>query len=458
MPVVTDGRRGTGVEAYGSNYPFVTPSDDVRGLLADFYLSHAVRAAVPPLRVSWLHGFCRAQSSCASDGLAPSDSPDPVHEADLVVKDADGAVVFDSTEAGYFQARNWGARFRLYEWRTATAVCRALAHAGANDAEDVVVFATEITPENGVLDERAYDLVPDRVTSVEVNGEVFTGHVEFVQGYNLVLDRSAPLGKSRRARARVNLVADPGGGEGRFPSCVEPEQVVRRINGVGPTARGDFTLSALGCYWLERPVTAQAAVATVAPASLRLNNNCGPCCECADYENTYHGVRRLYDRFKALGRRGEEVRGLFKENIDRWLTERACRRASPTRVTGAVGPGGYLGVAASFCNTDDDCKYRVDLVLTFVHNNGKEGALVPCATVVSLTGGGTERKEPYGSWNEWGNFWEALNPGRAVRINTRLRFADVAEGDSVTVTATPYLDGTPQPAAETTLALSPCGG
>jgi hypothetical protein len=264
----------------------------VRGLLADFYLAHEVRDARLPLRLTWLHGFCRAQSSCGSDGAAPSDSSEPSHEADLVVKDSDGRVVFDSTRAAWFFARGWADRFRLYEWRTDAAVCRALVHAGTNDAEDVRVFPVELVPERAVLDERTAEVVPRRVTGFVVNGEQFGGEVEFVLGYNVTMD---PVGAvaAPRAGTRVVVTAEPGAGLGRYPSCDEPDTVIRRINGVGPDAAGNVALSAAGCYWAERPVLSQAATADLLPAALRLNNNCGPCCECTDYENTYRGVRHL---------------------------------------------------------------------------------------------------------------------------------------------------------------------
>lgn len=455
MPVVTDGGRGIGVEALGTNFPFVNPSDDVRGLLADFYLSHAVRTAVLPLRITWLYGFCNAQSSCQSEGSAPSDSPDPVHDADLIVKDSDGTVVFDSTEADTFRSKSWGDRFRLYEWETTEAVCRALVHVG--DPDGIRIFDMEIVPENGILDERVSEIVPERVDTITVNGQTLSGEVLLTAGYNIDLTETAPVGRSRRSRNRVLISAAPGNGVGRFPSCEEPEQVIRRINGVGPNPTGDFIMSASACYWLERPVSAQTTTATITPATLRLNNDCGPCCECTDYENTYHGVRRLYDKFKEIGRRAEVVRGMFRENITRWEEQRACRLANPTKVLLAPGPGGYLGVTANYCNNDQDCKFNVELVMTFSHNHGKTGSVVACSTIVSKPTGGTELKELAGTWPSFSNFWEFLSPGRSARILTRLNFPAAAAGDSVTVTVTPFLDGVAQTAVEISAAMYPCG-
>lgn len=457
MSIVTDGGRGVGVEASGTNFPFVAPSDDIKGLLADFYLSHSVRTIVLPLRITWLHGFCNAQSSCTSETSAPSDSPDPIHDADLVVKDSAGTVVFDSTVAAVFRSKSWGDRFRLYEWEADAAVCRALVHTGTENEEDARVFESEIIPENGVLDERTHEILPEQVTILRVSGEAFTDQVDWVRGYNVNFEEVVPTGRSRRSRHRIVMTAQPGGGEGRYPSCEEPTEDIRRINGIGVGPSGDFIMSAAGCYWVERPVTFQDATATVLPAAIRLNNNCGPCCECDDYEKTYQGVRRLYAQFKEIGRRGEVVRGNFRENIARWNAQRECRKNDPTRVTAAASSDGYFGVAVSYCNTDDVCKYELDLKLTFSHSQGKVGVMVPCMTTVNTYSGGVERKELYGSWNEWGNYWAALDKGRSLVMATRLRFTDVEPGDSVTVTATPYIAGVAQPSATTTVALYPCG-
>lgn len=454
MPVVTDGGRGVGVEAYGSNYPLVDPSPDVAGLLADFYLAHAVRAARPPLRLHWLHGFCNAQSSCGSASRS-SGGPDPAHEADVVVKDAAGLTVFDSTVAAGFRAGPWGDRFRLYEWTGAGAVCRALVHAGAGEAAAVRAYETDLYPAAAVLDERASELVPGRVTTLSANGQAMTGVVALAAGYNTTLTEAAPGGpaRTRRARARVVVAVAPGAGLGRYPGCQEPETVVRRVNGVGPDDRGDFGLAAAACYWLERPAVV-TGTAAVTPAALRLHNDCGPCCECRDYENTYQGVRRLHARFKAAGARADALRGAFRANADRWRAERACRKASPTRVSVAALGGGYLGVAASFCNADDDCKYEVDLKLAFTHSAGGAGDVVRWATTATRpTGGGAVPQEPYGAWPEWGYYWPAVGPGRAVRLTTRLLFPAGGPGGSVTVTATPYVAGVARTAAAATAAL-----
>jgi hypothetical protein len=469
MPVVANGGRGIGVEAQGTNFPFTDPSPDIEGLFADFYLSHQVREIKLPLRISWMRGMTQPPGSGTDPieldgiGLEVDDSllllgAEEAIQPDLIVLDANDLVVFDSTSATFRDVRTWSSRFYVLEWRTALAECRAVLHAGANDEEDVQSYPDEFEPENATLDERASDLLPKRVLSLTVNGVTFDQAVEIVQGYNLAISpTTAAAGKSRRARTRLVISAEPGSGSGRFPSCEETDTVIRQVNNVGPDAQGNLILSAADCYWLERPVTNDGSFATPVPATLQLNSNCGTCCECSDYENTYQGVRRLHATFKDIGSRASYVKGVFKDNIERWERERACRKQHPTKVNALANPGGYLDVAAGFTNVESLSKYDVELHLTFSHNGGQVGEMVPCMTVVSKATGGSERRELSGAWGDWWASWACLDPGRAVHIRTRLRFPSVADGDSVTVTATPYLSGVAQPSAEVTVAMFPCG-
>ncbi len=455
MPVVTDGGIGTGVEAYGSDFPFVNPSDDVKGLLADFYLSHAVSGAVLPLRLARAFGFCRAQSSCAAPPSSSSDGPHPTHDADVIVTDATGAVIFDSTEVGPFRSRAWGSRFRLFEWIGDAAVCRALVHTG--DPDGARVFPSDLAPENGVLDERASEIVPRRLTSVTVNGNTSAGVIELVAGYNREL-AVEPFRSGVRTGSRIVLGAEPGSGAGQFADCSEPDVLVRRVNGISPDQFGNLTLTAAGCHWLERPLTGFGATAVPSEAALRLHNDCAPCCDCADYENTYRGVRNVFNQFKAIGAGAEVTRGTFRANIDRWNAQRACRAANPTRLALMVSAGGHVGVSAAFCNADDDCKYDVDLELTVSHSGGQTASVVRGYSAATGSGGTVQQIEPYGSHPAFGHYWSALDPGRGVGLRTLFKLSGpVLPGHSVTVTATPRTGGAARPSASATAAMYPSG-
>ncbi len=465
MPVVTDGGIGLGVNPDGTKFPFVNPSDDVKGLFADFSLTHSVRAAVLPLRIVWLYGMCRAQEACTSGSSLSSGVPEPVHEADLLVADADGNIIFDSTTATVFRSRSWGSRFHVYAWQTDSAVCQAILHTGAHDAEDAKAFLHDFRPENGVLDERCSEITPRSVTRITVDSTDVTESFQLEAGYNITLEPGELSGSSRRARQSVVISAVPGSGQGRFPGCVEEDLLVKTINGVAPNAHGDFTITVGSkqptggtCYWLERPSTLESTsprIARPTAATLKLHNNCSPCCECEDYVNTYRGIRRLYDRFKSIGGRTDTVKSQFRENAARWIAQRDCRKGHPTRIAAVLSGLGYLDIAAAFCNTTAECMSSVQLDLSFVHSAGQTGSAVDYSTLISteVGDGGMVEYTLLGSWPSYQSNWATLSSGRSAKIRTRFYFPNSLTGHTVTITATPSVGGNGYPSALITKSL-----
>lgn len=463
MTVVQNGGRGVGPEAEGDKYPLANPSDDVKGLLADFYLSHDVRDAVLPLRISWIYGLCGAQGSCGSSSDVPG-GPVPTHEADVLVLDADDKTVFDSTAASLFRVRDWGPRLRLYDWTSGNAVCRLLAHRGAGEAEDAATFPTEIHPVNAILDERTHDVVPRRVDSVTVNGVAFSEPFELIAGYNTTVEVST-LSRTRRGGRKLTLSAVPGAGLGRYPACVEPDVVIRRVNGVAPDENGNLAIAVAGrgdappCLWLERPVDSyDGGVAVVRDAALRLNDDCGPCCSCDDYVDTYRGVRRLYSRYRELGVRAEQTRNDLAGVIDQYVAAKNCQKANDTTFLKLFALGdGVLEVRAGFTNFDPQCKYDAALELRFSATDGVNtpGIQLSGSTFVSTPDNTGELKDLSGTWPVYVNRWDFVGPSTAVSFAARFRFSFRLGGGSVTVTATPTVSGVAYPAATRTAGLIP---
>jgi hypothetical protein len=113
---------------------------------------------------------------------------------------------------------------------------------------------------------------------------------------------------------------------------------VLTVDGTGPNARGDFTVSGADCYnavpRLER--VGEGMVVEDAGA-LRLTNSCSPCCDCSDYGLVYaETLGRLLARAKGLARRHAELRRRYAEYVAEFEKASACR-ARPTvslQVTG----------------------------------------------------------------------------------------------------------------------------
>lgn len=478
------GGRGTGVNPEGSDYPFVDPQDDIRGLLADAFLAHEVRAVKLPLRIVWIRGlgegFASSYSSQSSESSA-SDFTD--HDVDVVIKDANDVTIFDSREADSYRQSDFGTRLRIHEWiQVDTSVCRIVQHTQFEDAEDVYSIPYIISPTNGILDERVSQLLPRRVTSLTANFTTMRESVQLVSGYNTVLTpgddsisvpgqglpsalipRITPSFSNRptlRPRQKITLSAHAGSGLGAFPGCDDEAIYIERINAVPPDSDGDFLLSAGECYYVRQPDTVLADDLRTrdTPATLKIGNDCGPCCECIEFAQTYKGVRRLWDKFNTLGNTAEDARDLFKINLRRWASQKECREGSPLRLASAVtavGDALYVDISGAICNTTDACLLDLDLTIGLVwicdvgssessmgdpeppinvggqcvegmedeERAGSSPSVGPQECNTSVTKTRIRARQPYqpeGSWPCYKFHWDEVDSGRSVNFKTRL--------------------------------------
>jgi hypothetical protein len=489
------GGRGTGVNPEGSDYPFVDPQDDVRGLLADAFLAHEVQAVKLPLRIVWIRGLGEGFGSAYASESSASDFTD--HDVDVVIKDANDATIFDSREADSYRQTDFGTRLRIHEWtQVDTSVCRIVQHTQFEDAEDVYSIPYIISPTNGVLDERVSQLLPRRVTSLTANFTTIRENIQLVSGYNTVLTpgddvisvpgqglpsqtipRITPtLGQVSilRPRQKLTLSAHAGSGLGAFPGCDDETIYIERINAVPPDPDGDFLLSAGECYFVRQPTTVLSDSTTRAtPATLKIGNDCGPCCECVEFAHTYKGVRRLWDKFNILGDTAEDVRDLFRINLRRWSDQKECREASPLRLASAVTTVGqtlYVDISGAICNTTKACLLDLDLTIGFewicpdvssssfapgsavgelgefpdcdVYSHPRKPPDVgpeECNTSVTRTRYTTRQPyKPEGSWPCYKFHWDEVDSGRSVNFKTRMEWknckAQLDQCDYLTIT------------------------
>lgn len=477
---------GSGVNPEGKNFPFVAPSADIQLILADFYLAHEVRPVRLPLRLYWIYGLDDALADVSSSAVPPESlsatssassivTPVPRHQVDLLVVDANDEVVFDSTEAENFRSYHFGSRFLIHEWSD-PGVCRIVQHRGWDSSITPPSVPHEIYPENGVLDERVSELLPQRVTALKVDSYTFRDNVVFQNGFNTAWLSGFSAGIVGIATAQtlpappaavqlstkhggrksniVTLLGQPGVGLGRYPGCEEPERLIRRINNVQADAYGNLRLDAAGCYFSRQPASIAGRQATPTEATLRIGNDCGPCCECVDYENTYKGLKNVHARFEAVGVRLQATRTLFKENIARWLEQRDCRLAKPLRLGLAVS-GSSLYVGGLFCNFLTDCsaKLQLDFHMTVTpiaavpDPDCLQGAVDPCGTViVDITDPQEQEYTLGGEFPDVYAVWDTVAPGRSVRVRFQVDFP-CAVPLRVTVQLTGTINGVPVPSA-----------
>ena len=549
---VVRGGRGIGVNPEGLDYPFLNPSEDIQGLLADVYLSHEVHTAVLPLHIDWMYGFDTAfgYPPPVVDALTPSGLDDgeiarptvnvadavnvrplsiatpataipspivrgpypPITNAvDLRIRDANDAVIFDSTTATYYRAVNFGERLRIHEWRNADAVCRVVQHTAFEDVEDFKTFPTRIMPESSVLDERTVHLLPKRLNSVRAASVTTSEAIRLRGGYNVNLfsgvdprpqllepnitpvlqpGQEAATAPGERFRTRITISADPGDGDGRFKKCLETDLPIRTINNVPPDEYGNFILTATNCYWMRRPADIANGVAkfslvdnevpvggpsgqgsTNTASTLQIGNDCTPCCECADYMNVYKGVTSVHNTYAKIGKTAAATRDTYKDAITRWNEQKTCRAASPTRVVMAATPSGtnlLLDVAVSLCNTSDDC-VTASSTLAFTAScspgGGSGGGSIgspspanPDNCNVAITTSSNPQRQPYQLSGTWPNYtvnWGSVDPGQSVNVRARLTFAcDDIDTCTITATATPTVGGVVGTATSASLAMS----
>jgi hypothetical protein len=450
---VADNGRPTGVSYSGVDFPFVLPSADVKGLFADFHLVHRVKEVVVPLRVKWLYGFRQPTSAASSESGSSSDGlPDSIHASDLLVVDAADRVIFDSTKASEYKSHDWDSRFRIHEWISDTAVCKVVQHTSGPDGYGE--YPNQWTPESAVLDERCSELLPDQVLAFKVNDQLITGAIEIQGGYNVEAVLTEVAFKPGKAyRNLVTVTADPGLGDGLFPSCQEPDLSIRRVNQQRPDEYHNLLLSAKDCYWLERPANVSGGLATPTLLNgLKVNNDCRPCCECDDFVNTYMGIRKLYDKYKVLGVRSNVVRNQYVENRDRWLADKECRADHPARVSFLpyYPKGGYI--SAGYCNSTGQCVGKLKLEIEFQTNLNFTGKVKKSTVLWYPTSGG--HPEFYtlgGDWPIYYAIWEPVDTARMARVKFQMTWKDAPVGARVKVIVRPYINDSPTPQPEATI-------
>jgi hypothetical protein len=445
----------------GTDYPFLSPSADIRYLIGDLYLSilgHVACGKSLPLRVSWLYGF-----GAATGGPT---TPVATHTRDIQIKDQAGVVVFDS-RVGSYTEQDWNDSLSVIIWETETGILRLTRRkTWPPFVTTPPTVPRSIAPTNGVLDPRAYTVNPNRVESF-VHGlhrTTPTGRLRLVAGHNIDLQ----IATSARGVRRVNTItmrARPGDGLGRVDGCDGAEVLVRRVNAVSPTPPGDLTLEADDCLRLQRKVTATTAsparytFATPADrASLVLHNDCTkPCCSCDDYVAVYESIRKVYTKYQTLGARFDATVLQHRANIDRYSAAKACRVNNALRLVAQGEAYGGLFIAGAWCNVSLGCVRPV--VLRVLIEPLRDGDPVSYASCVDFrcdqawrlgsdTGGRELVYVPYGSYPMYDIFFERVDPQAVSKFRMRLRFPCAQDGDSVRITLSahtgPSVDGRTQ--------------
>lgn len=450
----------------GTNYPLVNPSDDIKYLLGDFFLSfeNSNGAISYPLRIAWMYGF--------GDNVVPAPIGwnAPTHSKDLVVVDAEDNIVFDSTTASKFTSTAWDGRLLILEWTTADKVCRCTMHT-AWSAQDIAdgqtkVYDLYIEPINGELQSDTWYELPKRITSITVGSTVISKKqiLTVEAGYNmnvtksendLVLSNLIPgivntdvIAGSRKTN-RILLEAIPGAGLGVFPGCVDSEVVVRTINKQRANTYQNFTLDGEACVRLQRAVGLTATTprtfdyaafslsSSEAKASLEFHNDCKACCDCESFARTYQGLKRQWFLHKDLADFAVATRDNYDSNVARWAAEKDIREKDQIKIRLENAGDGKVSWGVNHCNASKCCIVGVQLSLVWIVWLNDSIATVfyglpfPCIDTKiqgSAQCNGPETIVPQVVPNSWNRvydiFWDYTDAGAVTSLYGRQCFPD----------------------------------
>jgi hypothetical protein len=446
------GRGGLGViqPQSGLDYPLVAPSEDIRYLIADFYLAYDdpglyvtdILKSQLPLRIKWLYGI-----GC-EENEKPEFAPEPTHSADILITDSNDEIVFDSTGAARFTEKDWGNDYRVYEWVRDTNVCRLVVYkTWAPDESGVRTYDLHIAADSAVLDSRAVYKLPKRVKSVRVlTTELISTDIDLICGYNIGMAAEANIIKGFRRANEITISAEPGLGLGRYSDCTDDPPDVVRLNGVtGP----DITIAATDCLWTrvdaefnadqtelvpQKTNSINPAIFPVGTMKLSLGSNCPACCDCADYVNTGRYMNCVRDRYKIIGNDSHQILLQHTDNISRWVEQRECRIQKPLKVLMTPQLCPVIDVVVQFCNLCETCAEDVNLNIQFgTYPSGGQISVLHCYTVLSA---GLAKNFPYyiqsNSANSFNVNFGKVSAGNSADIQFRI---SVSPEQPVTVTA-----------------------
>ena len=203
--------------ASGTNYPFIYPSSDVQYLLGDLWLAYEATDIEHelPLGIAWMSGFGSTSNANPGThffgqnffgpgffgpGFFINGTFNPVHAQDMVIVDANGNIVFDSTIATTFTTTPWGLHLVTLCWTGPQGVLRCTRHTARPSYAPAVTQYQFINPVVGILDSRTYERLPRRVRSIVVGLQIFTAcDLVLSEGYNMKPHGKHPPSPHRRA-------------------------------------------------------------------------------------------------------------------------------------------------------------------------------------------------------------------------------------------------------------------
>lgn len=421
IAITADGA-GWGVNPTGSDFPFRLPSLDIIGLLTDVLLTlDSITTHTGPFRIAWIAGLNAALGHPDTAAIGPYV---PTHQVDVVIVDATDTVVFDSTTATNFSARNFGDGLRIYSWFTTTASCVIVQRVGWPTTAPTGV-PSEIVPTAGELDAECVVIAPKHVRTLTIGGTAANPLPTIVAGYNMTIGvNETTVGRSRRAQLTFDLA--PGAGVGRAPGCEDDARYIRTIAGQAGDAHGNINLSGDGCTWV-RPFIATSSrpsgtyVARNALAGLLVGDNCPPCRKNEEFEQTQLGIVTTWNAFATVRDATDLVIADLNTMAERWNAAKTCRESQSVVMNAIAHDGRYIDVAIGLCNHSDACIDNVAVRLSVTLPGGYTVETPDAQAVISDGKGSYQRYTVETYIGQFVAYWDRVGAQTSVVVRFRVK-------------------------------------
>jgi hypothetical protein len=360
------GRLGVGKNqgVVTTEYPLITPSNDIVHLLADVCLvinphtTAGQKARKGGLTFFSLRGFGELPPASGTPAWLFEENTTNTHDCILI--NAVGERVLNTAGETERSVVELQGRLRRVVW--------AVEH----EYTLVLTYHTK-WPEDGSLVERDYRSIllpeaallcdsvvqfapetrlfylrpnpdnlrnPDRVAIRQIN-----------DGHNTTIAKATPDAFIKpQPDLAVLWSVDPGSGLGRLENCSPPLQT---LNSVPPGITGEFIIGADPCM----------AVTNVGVA-LNFSNDCRACCDCDDYAQAGAALDAADYRYRQLAILVEDFRADFVPTVEKWNAAVVCANSRVLSLQFSQRLCPTLAVAIGYCNTSDDCAENVVFALS----------------------------------------------------------------------------------------------
>jgi len=288
---------------------------------------------------------------------------------------------------------NWGTQRQIYEWKV-------------NPKDMVfrlVVVPSQLTSGVGTLSTRVLNKLPQRVRSIKVGNQTFSGHIVLEAGNNVLLKTDDPILGSVatnflsdnlpkiRNNNKISILGLPGAGAGFYSNCNDPASlVIKTINKISPDKNGNFFIEVDGCIKAQPETTVVPGTETnpvpdfdITPGKLNIYNDCGVCCKCEYYVRVYKALKRVWSKWKDLGQLAEQLRDETVQTIQSWLQIQNCLNSNALYFKLEREPACNFLELATWCNTSSCCLNNLELRFTHIlYRNGSPLSTPPAPVQV----------------------------------------------------------------------------